>query len=111
MKLFVTLIAAMLVMVSTAALASDKARQEEQARLDAACDEVRQELLAPAKQSAIDECIAVEKNNKKQKDPEGYCNRFYADFGERSGNRQGLFMDVPECQAAYEYQQSTRSSR
>ena len=39
-----------------------------------------------------------------------YCERFYADYGAATGNRGPLFYDLPECEAAFDYQNSQRRS-
>jgi len=69
---------------------------DEQARLDAACEAARQEKLAPLRAGFIDECV--------EKSPDrAACERFYADFGNQSGNRAPLFYDLPECVEAFEF--------
>ena len=37
------------------------------------------------------------------------CERFYANYGERAGNRPPLFYDLDECVAATEFRNSYRS--
>ena len=71
-----------------------KARQQE---LDAACESARQEKLAPLREKYIRECVEVQ-----GKDQE-YCERFYRDYGERSGNRPAFFYDLPECEEAWAF--------
>ncbi len=34
------------------------------------------------------------------------CQRFYSDYGARTGDRAPLYYDLPECVAAFEYRQS-----
>ncbi|NNK31789.1 MAG: hypothetical protein HKP02_09750, partial [Xanthomonadales bacterium] len=36
------------------------------------------------------------------------CEVFYSDFGAQSGNRAPLFYDLPECEAAFDFQNSQR---
>jgi len=72
--------------------------KDEQARLDAACEAAREERLAPLRAGFIDECV-----EKKQRPDRAACERFYADYGNQSGNRAPLFYDLPECVKAFEY--------
>ena len=78
--------------------------EEKQAELDAACEVAREKKLAPLRAQHIEEC--VEQGH--QRDRES-CERFYADFGAQSGQRAPLFYDLPECQKAFDYAQSSRS--
>lgn len=71
---------------------------DEQARLDAACEAARETKLAPLRAGFIDECV-----EKKQRPDRAACERFYADYGNQSGNRAPLFLDLPECVKAFEY--------
>ena len=87
---------------------NDSQRRQKQAELDARCDAARQEMIKPLKEKYIAECI---QEQTRQRDAEEYCERFYKDYGERSGRRQAMFLDLPECIEANEYQKSTRSSR
>lgn len=68
--------------------------------LRAACEQARERLLKPTRDSMIEKCKA-----QGDQDP-GYCERFYADYGNggmRGGLRiQPLFADLPECVAARE---------
>ena len=70
----------------------------EQAKLDAACETAREKKLAPMRAGFIDECV-----EKKQRPDRAACERFYADFGNQSGNRAPLFYDLPECVKAFEF--------
>ena len=72
--------------------------KDEQARLDAACEAAREEKLAPLRAGFIDECV-----EKEQRPDRAACERFYADYGNQSGNRAPLFYDLPECVKAFEY--------
>jgi len=98
-------------LVCSTAVASDKSRQQEQARLDKICYDTRQQLIAPQKKAVIAECVQEQKRTKAQKDPQAYCENFYRDYGERSGRKRAMYMDIPECQRAEEFQHSTRSTR
>ena len=81
-----------------------ESREEKQARLDAACEAARQEKIAPLRQQAIEDCVTnKEMPNRKE------CERFYAPYGERTGRKAALFYDLPECETAFEYQQSARN--
>jgi hypothetical protein len=72
--------------------------KSEQAKLDAACEAAREKKLAPLRAGYIEECI-----EKKQRPDRAACERFYADFGNQSGNRAPLFYDLPDCVKAFEY--------
>lgn len=73
------------------------AGDRDQASLDAACETAREKKLAPLRAGFIDEC--VEKN---QRPDRATCERFYADYGNQSGQRAPLFYDLPECVKAFE---------
>ena len=88
------------VALATAAVADD-ARDEQQAELDAQCAAARESKLAPERQAAIDECVRDE-----QKQDRATCERFYRDYGERTGHRPALYYDLPECVAATQFRQS-----
>ena len=68
--------------------------------LNAACEAARERKLAPLRAQHIEECVSQQ-----GKDPE-YCQRFYADYGRRSGKRAPLFLDLPECVEAFEFQRT-----
>jgi hypothetical protein len=74
-----------------------RAGDGDQARLDAACEAAREKSLAPLRAGFIEECV-----EKKQRTDRAACERFYADFGNQSGNRAALFYDLPECVTAFE---------
>jgi hypothetical protein len=82
----------------TLAVAADK--DPRQVELDTACEAQRQIRLAPQRDTAIKDCVEIEG---KEQD---YCERFYRDYGERSGDRPALFYDLPECVEAFEYQKN-----
>jgi len=76
-----------------------------QAELDAACEAARQKKLLTARVKLVAECV----RSKEQPDSKS-CERAYANYGERVGNRPPLFYDLPACVKAYEHQTSYRSS-
>jgi len=82
---------------------ADRNRDQEQARLDAVCEQAREKKLAPMRAQFVEECV----QNEQQRDRKA-CENFYADFGAQSGNRAPLFFDLPECVEAFEYQNSQR---
>ena len=86
------------IMALTILAAPQTLANDEQDRLDAACEAARQEKLAPLRAGFIDECV-----EKKQRPDRAACERFYADFGNQSGNRAPLFYDLPECVEAFEF--------
>lgn len=87
----------------TPALAKES-RQQKQARLDGACEVARQKKLAPIRKQFVEECVA-----KKELPNREACEKFYADYGARTGGRAALFYDLPECVTAFEFQQGVRS--
>ena len=101
-------IATLLMAASTACLAAETAeeRKAKQAELDAACEAARQEALIAARAKYVEECV-----EKEQRPDRESCERFYADYGERSARLPPLFYDLPECVTAHEYRTSYRSTR
>ena len=82
---------------------ADRARDQNQAKLDATCEQAREKKLAPMRAQFVEECV----QNKEQPNRKA-CETFYADFGAQSGRRAPLFYDLPECVEAFEYQNSQR---
>ena len=93
----------LLLMITTVDAVADRNRDQEQARLDAVCEQAREKQLAPMRAQFVEECV----QNKEQADRKA-CETFYADFGAQSGRRAPLFYDLPECVEAFEYQNSQR---
>lgn len=89
-----------LILLLVSPVLARNSREDEQAKLDAACETARQEKLAPMRKGFVEECVA----NREQPDRQE-CERFYADYGERTGRRAALFYDLPECVTAFEFQQ------
>ena len=81
-----------------------ESREDKQARLDAACEAERQKRLVPMREEYIGECVT-----NKEKPSLEECKAFYANHGERMGGKVALFYDLPECVAAFDFQQSARS--
>lgn len=81
--------------------ANEKDRVIKQKELDEACEVVRENKLAPLRQQYVEECV-----QKKQKKDRVECERFYSDFGAKSGKRAPLFYDLPECVEAFEYRKT-----
>jgi hypothetical protein len=97
------IVLAILTAAAGAASATDQEQKAKQAELDAACEAARQEKLAPLRAQYVEECV-----EKQQRPDRESCQRFYADFGNRSGDRAPLFYDLPECVAAHEYRTKDR---
>ncbi|MCU7959649.1 MAG: hypothetical protein KZQ58_06550 [gamma proteobacterium symbiont of Bathyaustriella thionipta] len=74
----------------------------EQQHLDQACEAARESKLAPLRQQHIEECVQQQKKDR------AYCERFYSDYGARSGRRAPLFYDLPECVKAFEQRRKQR---
>lgn len=89
-----------LIMLAASPALADQARDAKQAKLDAACEAARQEKLAPIRQQYADECVANKELPSREE-----CERFYAGYGERTGRKAPLFYDLPECVAAFNFQQ------
>jgi len=102
MKNLITIL--LILLLANTALAKES-REDKQARLDAACEVVREKKLVPMRKGFVEECVA-NKEQPSRKD----CERFYADYGGRMGGRAPLFYDLPECVTAFEFQQGARSS-
>jgi len=83
---------------------ADAMRDATQADLDAQCEAARAEKIEPQREAAIEECV-----EEHQKDDRAACERFYRDFGERSGRHQGMYYNLPECVEAMKYRQGADS--
>jgi hypothetical protein len=77
---------------------ADSKNSSRQAELDQACEVAREKKLAPERKKYVEECVT-----NKQKPDRASCERFYADYGNRSGNRAPLYYDLPECEKAFQY--------
>ena len=84
---------------------ADQSRVEKQAQLDAICEDARQQKLTPLRQGFVEDCVANEELPSRED-----CQRFYADYGNKTGGRAALFFDLPACVTAFDYGQSSRSS-
>lgn len=91
-------LAAGFVLATGVGYAGEDDRAARQAELDAACEAAREAKLAPLRAQHIEECVA-----KEQRQDRAACERFYADYGNRSGNQAPLFYDLPECVAAHNH--------
>lgn len=83
---------------ATSLVFADDQNSGKQQELDQACEVAREKKLAPEREKYIEECVT-----RKQKPDRASCERFYADYGNRSGNRAPLYYDLPECVKAFEY--------
>ena len=86
-------------------------------QLERQCEQAREELIAPLRQQAIDQCIedrtAGRSGSRSSRDAREHCERFYADYGQggstqSGGFRQRMFHDIPECQALHEAERAGR---
>lgn len=101
-KFRIFIIAPFIFMVSLSNVTADeKDRVTKQKELDTACEVARERKLMPLRQQYIEECV-----RKKQKKGRAECERFYSDFGAKSGKRAPLFYDLPECVEAFEYRKT-----
>jgi hypothetical protein len=96
-------LAALLLAATVPTIVRADAWDDEQARLDRACEAARSEALAPIREEIREECLAAGK-------PTDFCARDAAGYdGARPGpGRAPLFYDLPECVDAFEHQQSPR---
>ena len=94
------LLTIVLIMLASSPALADESRAAKQAQLDAACEAARQERLAPIRQKYVDECVAGKELPSRQE-----CERFYTDYGERTGRKAPLFYDLPECVEAFNFHQ------
>ena len=104
----VSLFVATLILTFSALVLADRQGKEtdaRQAELDALCEAARQKKITVERARLVDECV-----EKKQRSDRAACERFYADYGARSGNRPPLFYDLPECEEAHKFRTSYRSS-
>lgn len=86
-------------------LLADSDREQQQAKLDAACEAAREKKLAPLRKQFVEQCV----RDGEQPDRNA-CEAYYSDYGAQSGDRAPLFYDLPECVKAFQYQQSERQS-
>ena len=94
MKLPIGIVASSLILFGgTYALAED------QAELDATCEQAREQKLIPLRKQMTADCIAEGKKGKEQ------CEAEYANHNGRTGNRQLPFYDIPECDKAFRNRQ------
>lgn len=102
MQMLRDILVIMLVLTPAVCSGSDDA-QGKQAELDAACESARQVALAPRKSEIYQECVDKFKKSAEvcEEEANGY-----------NGNRVGAsprFYDLPECEAAFEYQNKDRN--
>lgn len=105
-KVTITLLLGLLMTVGLASqvvAARESDREAKQAQLDAACEQAREQHLAPLREEFIEECVREEQFSTREE-----CETFYADYGAQSGKRAPLFYDLPECVEAFEHQNSQR---
>lgn len=98
------LVVAVLILLMASPLFANQSREEEQARLDAACEAARQKKLAPMRKKLEDECVTI-----RELPSRAECARFYADYGGRMRGRAPLFYDLPQCVAAFEFLQGNKN--
>lgn len=84
--------------------ASAEERQVIQQQLDEACEVARLEKLRPIREKFAAECVADWDRSQE------YCDRFYSDYGNQGGDQAVLFYDLPQCEKAWNYRQSYRST-
>lgn len=103
MKKLLAVIVTMVLTIPLVCAAAETEREATQAALDAECEAAREQVLAPQRAKYVAECV-----EKKQKEDLEACERFYRDYGERSGHVPAMYYQLPECVAAYDYRESYR---
>jgi hypothetical protein len=106
MKMLRTYIILLVFLTPYDAIGGETDRDTQQALLDVECEAARERKLAPEREKYIDECV-----RDKVKDSREACERFYSDYGARTGYREPLYYDLPECVAAFEFRKSYRQSQ
>lgn len=102
MKLVLSFLTIMLASFLSPAIAEN--RQAIQQQLDEACEVARLEKLRPIREKFAAECVADWDRSQE------YCDRFYSDYGNQGGDQAVLFYDLPQCEKAWNYRQSYRST-
>jgi hypothetical protein len=92
-----------LVLLNSSPLYAASEREQKQAELDAACEAAREKILAPLRKQFVNECV-----QKKEQSDRAACEAYYSDYGSQSGDRAPLYYDIPECEKAFDYQNSQR---
>ena len=93
----------LLLLAGTSAVAG-QSDAERQAELDRRCEEARPVKLAPIREDIYKECVA-----KKQGD-EAYCHRSADAYNGNRAKGAPRFYELPECEAAFAFRNSTRSA-
>lgn len=88
-------------LIAPGAVSGSTDRAERQAQLDNACEQAREQRLAPERKRFVEECVT-----EKQKPDRAACEHFYRDYGARSGQRAPLYYDLPACVEAFEFRKS-----
>jgi hypothetical protein len=91
-----------LILLAGVAGAADQSDADKQAELDRRCEEARAVKLAPIRADIYKDCV-----EKKQGD-EAYCRRSADGYNGNRKNGAPRFYELPECQAAFEFRNSSR---
>jgi hypothetical protein len=97
------LIVTMTLTIPLVCAGAETQREATQAALDGECEAARQQVLQPQREKRVAECV-----EKKEKDDLEACERFYRDYGERSGHTPALYYQLQECVDAHDYRESYR---
>ena len=83
--------------------------QSEVDQLNAQCEAAREESLAPIRAQKVQSCI-----DQQIRQPD-HCGRYYTTYGNTTvrGSRriEGMFYDLPQCQAYLEARETSQASR
>ena len=105
MEKLATTLSCILMLILSGVATGGEDRATKQSELDEACEVARENKLSPLRQQYIEECVEIKKKDR------AYCERFYSDYGAKSGDRAPLFYDLPECVEAFEYRRSYREAK
>lgn len=104
MKFLASVSSCILALLIPSVVADEADRVRKQQQLDEACEVARENKLQPLRQQYVQECVEKSYRDK------AHCERFYSDYGARTGNRAPLFYDLPECMEAFRYRKSYRQA-
>ncbi len=96
--------ALVVLLLAGAAAVAGQSDAERQAELDRRCEAARAVKLAPIRADLYKECVA-----KKQGD-DAFCRQFADAYNGNRAKGAPRFYELPECEAAFAFRNSTRSA-
>ena len=73
----------------------------QQIALDEQCQIAREKILSVERAQLVEECVQGLSGRTREE-----CERFYADHGDATDTRPQLYLDLPECVEAYNFQRN-----